>query len=184
MLVECGLLRVELSDGRSCTFRPSLGRIAALDSPSGLVDLFGRLHGAASPAAACEVLSGLCDPEDLEALPALIGEPQPVPGAGIAWAGGAMEEAERVILAQHLLVHGMVGKARPGAKGAAKAGQYADRFNVAEYVAAAIEFASALLDTEMVLTAASSASSVVDGSRSPGCRPCSATMLSTRSCTC
>ena len=38
--------------------------------------------------------------------------------------------------------------------------------------------------TEMVLTAAISASSVFDGRRSPGCRSCSETMLSTSSCTC
>lgn len=136
MLVECGLLRVELSDGRSATFRPSLGRIAALASPSGLVELFGRLHGASSPAAACEVLSGLCDPDDLDALPELIGEPVAGP-QGIAWEGGAMPASERIILAQHLLMHGMVGKARPGAERKAEQGAYSQTFDAGEYIAAA-----------------------------------------------
>lgn len=136
MLVECGLLRVELSDGRSVTFRPSLGRIAALASPMGRVEIFVRLHGASSVPAACEVLSGLCDPGDLEHLPDLIGGPEATQ-TGITWVGGQMPDAERVILAQHLLLHGMVGKARPGSNEKGAQGSYSEAFEAGEYIAAA-----------------------------------------------
>ncbi len=136
MLVECGLVRVTAGDGAEFTFAPSFGRLAALASPEGLVELYASLHGPKAEAAAADVLAGLCDPACTESLPALIGEPEDHP-QGIQWTGGAMPPHERVIIARHLMQHGMVGKARPGAKGAAKAGQYADRFDVAEYVAAA-----------------------------------------------
>jgi hypothetical protein len=136
VLVECGLVRVTAGDGEEITFAPSLGRIAALASPPDLVELFARLHGPKAEAAAADVLAGLCDPACTEALPALIGQPEAT-STGVRWQGGVMPPDERVILARHLLQHGMVGKARPDAKGAAKAGQYAKRFDVAEYIAAA-----------------------------------------------
>lgn len=47
-----------------------------------------------------------------------------------------MPEAEQIVIARHLLRHGMVGKAKPGAAGA-EAGKYAETFNAAEYIAAA-----------------------------------------------
>lgn len=144
MLVECGLVRVTAGDGTEVTFRPSFGRLAALASPEGLVELYARLHGPHAEAAAADVLAGLCDPEDREALPALIFAPagalrplSEVFGSEPPAATVPMPPGVRVIIARHLLQHGMVGKARPDAKGAAKAGQYAQRFNVAEYVAAA-----------------------------------------------
>lgn len=136
MLVECGLLRVELGDERSCTFRPSLGRIGALASPEGLVELFGRLHGQRAEAAACEILAGLCDPDDCHALPDLIGEAAAAT-AGVEWVGGMMPGPERVILARHLMLHGMVGKARPDSTEPAKRGAYTPRFDADEYIAAA-----------------------------------------------
>ena len=136
MLPECGLVRVTAGDGTEACFRPSLGRIAALASPPGLVELFARLHGPSAEAAAADVLAGLCDPEHLEALPALIGEPAGT-DAGVRWEGGAIPPPERVILARHLLQHGMVGKARPGAAGKAEQGHYAKAFDAAEYIAAA-----------------------------------------------
>ena len=46
---------------------------------------------------------------------------------------GTMPAAEQVILARHLMHHGIIGKAKPGKGG----GQYSDRFDAAEYIAAA-----------------------------------------------
>lgn len=136
MQVECGLVRVTAGDGTEATFRPSLGRIAALASPEALVELFARLHGPGAEAAAADVLIGLCDPDDAPALQALIGEPEATP-AGLRWTAGAMPGPERVILARHLLQHGMVGKARPGAQEKAEQGRYSARFDAGEYIAAA-----------------------------------------------
>ena len=136
MLVECGLVRVTAGDGTEATFRPSLGRIAALASPPALVELYARLHGPQAEAAAADVLAGLCDPEDLGALPALIGEPQPAP-AGVMWTDGAMPGPERVLIARHLMQHGMCGKAKPGGEQPAERGRYSATFDAAEYIATA-----------------------------------------------
>lgn len=138
MLPECGLVRVTAGDGTEATFRPSLGRIAALASPPGLVELFGRLHGAKAEAAAVEVLAGLCDPEDFDALPNLIGgekiNPADPTGPALEKYVGAISPAEMVILARHLMQHGMAGKARPES---GQGGRYAQSFDAAEYIAAA-----------------------------------------------
>lgn len=150
MLVECGLVRITAGDGAEATFRPALGRIAALASPEGLVELYGALHGAHAETAAADVLAGLCDPENLEALPALIGAPHweaqeseaqtsftlgSVPR--LQFVGGVVPPSERVIIARHLLEHGMVGRARPGGDGRSAQGSYSQSFNAAEYIAAA-----------------------------------------------
>lgn len=141
MLVECGLVRITAGDGAEATFRPALGRIAALASPEGLVELYGALHGPKPEAAASDVLAGLCDPEDLEALPALIGgekvDPKDPTGPALETYAGAVPAAERVLLARHLLEHGMVGRARPGGDGRSAQGAYSQQFNAAEYIAAA-----------------------------------------------
>lgn len=130
MLVECGLVRATTSDGAEFTFRPSLGRIASLADPAGIVRLYGRLFGERATEAAAEVLIGLCDQDDLAPL---IGEPDAAPD-GVRWIGGAMPPAERVIVAQHLMRHGIVGKARPSAEGE---GAYSDKFEAAQFIAAA-----------------------------------------------
>ena len=133
MLVECGFVRATTADGAEFTFTPSLARIAALGSPREIVALFDRLHGPAAPQAAADVLAGLCDQDDPSPL---IGEPVPTPD-GVRYAGGAMSEAERVIIAKHLLQHGMVGRARPGGRRVAEQGAFVEEFRASEYIAAA-----------------------------------------------
>lgn len=130
MLVECGLVRATTSDGAEFTFRPSLGRIASLADPAGIVRLYGRLFGKRAPEAAAEILVGLCDQDDLGTL---IGEPEAT-SDGIRWNGGAMPPDERVIVALHLMKHGIVGKARPSAEGE---GEFNDKFEAAQFIAAA-----------------------------------------------
>lgn len=120
-------------DGAEACFRPSLGRIAALGSPQRIVELFAALHGPKAQAAADDVLAGLCDPEDIQALPALIGEPKVTPD-GVRLDGGAIPPGERVILARHLMRHGVVGTASPEKTGS---GGYSDRFEASEFIAAA-----------------------------------------------
>jgi hypothetical protein len=137
VLVECGLVRVTAGDGTGATFRPSLERIASLGTPSGIVELYARLYGPNAEAAAADVLAGLCDPEDAEALPALIGEPVAAP-QGVRWAGGAIPDEERLVLARHLMQHGMVGKAKPGATRNAERGSFSPTFDAGEYIAAAV----------------------------------------------
>lgn len=131
MLVECGFVRVQSGAGQEWTFCPSLGRIAALGSPTEVVDLYAQLHDAARAAQAARyVLAVMCEQDD----------PTPVVGwhdaDTMTEQPGAMPAGEQIVIARHLMLHGMVGQARPMGAGAAQ-GQYTDRFDAAEYVALA-----------------------------------------------
>ena len=126
MLIECGFVRAVAPDGTEYTFTPSLGRIASLGDPHSIVKLYADLHGPRAEIEAGYVLACLCDQDD----------PTPL----IGWIDsdglrnpGTMPTAEQVILARHLMHNGIIGKAKPG-KGN---GQYSDRFDAAEYIAAA-----------------------------------------------
>lgn len=127
MLVECGFVRAMASDGREFTFTPSLGRVAALGNPHEIVALYAALHGAKAETEAAYVLAGLCDQEDPASL---IGWHDDA----LRWHDGEMPAAERVIIAKHLMQHGIVGKARPAASGS---GKFSDTFHASEYIAAA-----------------------------------------------
>lgn len=126
MLVECGFATATTSEGVEYSFTPSLGRIAALGSPQEIVRLYAGLHGPSAAKDAAYILATLCNQED----------PTPL----IGWkddAGdhsGLMPESEQIIIARHLMHHGIVGKAKPGNKGD---GKYSDKFEAAEYIAAA-----------------------------------------------
>lgn len=126
MLIECGFVRAVAPDGNEYTFTPSLARIASLGDPHSIVKLYADLHGPRAEIEAGYVLACLCDQDD----------PTPL----IGWIDsdglrnpGTMPAAEQVILARHLMHHGIVGKAKPSKGG----GQYSDRFDAAEYIAAA-----------------------------------------------
>jgi hypothetical protein len=133
VLVECGFTRATAGDGRSWTFTPSFERIAGLGSPHEIVDLFASLHGEDAAQAAAYVLACLCDQDD----------PTPLIGwhdltdDAPQWVPGVMPAAEQVIIARHLMQHGICGKARPEAQQKAQAGKYSERFDAAEYIAAA-----------------------------------------------
>lgn len=129
MLVECGFVKAETSDGREFTFTPSLARIAALGDPHEIVACFAALHGPNAAPEAAYVLACLCDQDDPSPL---IGCREPE-----GWTAGLMPAAEQIVIARHLLRHGMVGKAKPGAAGREQAGKYAETFDAAEYIAAA-----------------------------------------------
>lgn len=131
MLVECGFVKAETPDGRSWTFTPALGRIATLGQPRQIVELYADLHDPERAAEAARyVLASLCDQQDDEdgATP-LIGwldealQPHP----------GAMPAAEQIIIARHLMQHGISGKARPGGRATA-GGRYAEAFDAAEFI--------------------------------------------------
>lgn len=129
MLVECGLVRATTDDGLEYTFRPSFGRIAALGSPHEIVELYARLQGPDAAQTAAYVLAGLCDQEDASAL---IGWRDDE-----GWHDGKMPPSERVIIARHLMHHGIIGRARPDSADPGEAGAYADTFDASEFIAAA-----------------------------------------------
>lgn len=129
MLVEHGFVRAEAADGRTWAFAPSLGRVATLASPAGIVDLFAELHGPRAAEVAGEVLAAFADEApDLHDLIGWRGED--------GWHDGLMPPAERVILAQHLMQHAVSG--RPDPKAArSEGGDYARTFDAAEFIALA-----------------------------------------------
>lgn len=140
MLVECGFVRAAAATGAVVSFTPSLGRIAQLGTPHEIVALFAALHGPDAAQDAAYVLAGLCDQEDGSALIGWHDE------AG-AWHDGEMTPAERVIIARHLMQHGICGVAKPS--GGDGAGRFSDRFDAAEYVAAArVHFGLSSADAE------------------------------------
>ena len=126
MLIECGFVRAVAPDGAEFTFTPSLARIATLGNPHEIVGLYAALHGPQAEREAGYILACLCDQDD----------PTPL----IGWIDsdglrhpGTMPASEQVVIARHLMHHGIVGKANPSKGG----GQYSDRFDAAEYIAAA-----------------------------------------------
>lgn len=125
MLVECGFVRATAAEGSEWTFLPSFGRIASLGSPQEIVKTFADLHGPKSVDTATYVLATLCEQDD------------PTPLVGWLDSQGAhagmMPASEKVLIARHLMQHGIVGKARPG-KGD---GKFADSFDASEYISAA-----------------------------------------------
>jgi hypothetical protein len=125
MLIECGYVRATAGDGTEYTFAPSLSRIASLGTPQQIVSLYADLHGPRATQDAAYVLACLCEQDD----------PTPLIGwsDGDGQHPGAMPADEQIIIARHLMQHGIVGKARPGTK----AGAYSDSFHAAEYIAAA-----------------------------------------------
>ena len=125
MLVECGFVRAVASDGAEFTFRPSLARIAALGTPQEIVSLYAGLHGPRAAQDSAYVLACLCDQEDATPLVGWMDEQ--------GFHAGLMPPDEQIIIARHLMQHGIVGKAKPGGKG----GEYSDSFKAAEYIAAA-----------------------------------------------
>lgn len=134
MLVEFGSVSIEDREGRVWTFNPSFARIADLGSPEGIVTLFAELYGASASDSARYVLACMCDQDD--ATP-LLGWLEPGEGTALTWCPGTMSAAQQVVIARHLMQHGIAGKARPGDVENEGDGQYADRFDAAEYVAAA-----------------------------------------------
>lgn len=100
-----------------------------MGSPRELVQLFTAVHGPDAAKHAPYVLACLCEQEDASEL---IGWHAPS-----GYVLGAMPAAEMVVIAQHLLRHGMVGMATPEGQSKPQQGKYAATFDAAEYIAAA-----------------------------------------------
>ncbi len=133
MLVECGFTSAATEDGQEFTFRPSFGRIASLGDPHEIVSLYAALHGPRAEAEAAYVLACLCDQEDPTPLIGGVKTFPKEPGRQDEIILPAMSASEMVLIARHLMKHGIVGTAKPGTQD----GKYSDSFNASEYVSAA-----------------------------------------------
>jgi hypothetical protein len=77
------------------------------------------------------VLAALCDQPDPFDLIGYVGVREN--GRDLERVPGLMPAAEMVVMAQHLMHHGIVGKAKPGGQGT-QHGKYSDRFDASEFV--------------------------------------------------
>lgn len=128
MLIAHGYTRATTAGGE-WTFAPAFARLADLGTPREIVALYAELHGPAPGMAARYVLGTLCEQDDC--LPLLgwveLTEPAPTHHPGL------IPEVEQVILARHLMRHGIVGTPQPGGP----AGEFSEAFDPAAYIAAA-----------------------------------------------
>ena len=136
MLVECGFVQVWAGED-AWSFTPSLARIASLGGPREVVALYAALHGPRAAEEAGYVLGCLCDQEDPTPLIGWRDADDPAASLGGGLHAGLMPDAEKIVIARHLLQHGMVGKARPEGEAPAEKGAYSETFDASEYIAAA-----------------------------------------------
>lgn len=115
---------------------PSFVRIASLGYPHEIVGIYAALFGARAAEAARYVLACLCEQDDVTPL---VGWTEPGTGEKDfpTVHAGAMPEAEQVLIAQHLMRHGISGRSMPGGGGTVGGGEYSATFDVADYVSIA-----------------------------------------------
>lgn len=132
MLIAHGYTRATTAGGE-WTFAPAFARLADLGTPREIVALFAELHGPSPGMAARYVLGVLCEQEDCLPLLGYV-----TIGSTAHWEApthhpGLIPEVEQIILARHLMRHGIAGTPQPGGP----AGEYAQEFDPAAYIAAA-----------------------------------------------
>lgn len=134
MLAECGYTKATTPDGAEYTFAPSFVRIASLGHPHEIVGIYAGLFGARAMENARYVLACLCEQDDMTPL---VGWTQPGEGEKDAPIvhEGIMPAAEQILIAQHLMRHGIAGRATPDGQGVG--GQFSTVFDVSEYVSTA-----------------------------------------------
>lgn len=120
-------------EGREYIFRPSFCRLATLDTPKGLIDLYTDVQKRTKVGfqAALYVLTHFidCEPEDAQKL---LGYYREVRGKTRYISGKIREPEDIQTLALHLLTNAMVGKP------SRKRGAEADKFDTMEYVGFAV----------------------------------------------
>lgn len=127
MLVEHGFTTATDSHGGVWSWRPSFGRVSRLGGPCELVGLYAGLFGSKAAEVAAYILCGLADQDDLTPLVGWVDET-------CVRHAGLMPESEQVLIARHLMRHGLVGKATPRK---ADSGQYSAEIRLDEFVAIA-----------------------------------------------
>jgi len=152
MLVEHGFVRAQLPDGREWTFTPSLGRMESLGQserddaavgfdPTIPVRIYAELHGPQALKAARVVLRHLWDggedhidgalgffaPGPLRPLQSVFGGDPP------AWIDGGIPDDEQIIIARHLMQHGICGRPE-GEAGQEGGGRYSESFKAGEFI--------------------------------------------------
>lgn len=117
-LTEIGQVGIMTGDGREYVLHPSLFNMAAIGSPEEIVSTYAALHGSDAINAARVVILACGGDHEL---------------TGCYGETGEMPDADQIIIARHLMQHGIVGKV----KKSGGSGKYSPRFDAAEYILAA-----------------------------------------------
>lgn len=126
VLTEIGQVEAIREDGVAVTFTPSFLHMAAIGSPFEIVQTYSDLFRPTTMVEAARAVLWAClDDEDH-------GEAM----LGVAGGIGAIPAHEQVILARHLMKHGVSGgNAKPGKK---SEGEYSPVFDPSEFIDAAM----------------------------------------------
>lgn len=125
-LTEIGHVRIVTGRGDECLLVPSLAHIAAIGSPQEIVRTYADLH---------DHRPGVARLAALMVVYACAGEADPSEIVGHYAEPGPMPLDELLVIARHLMRHGIVGKQRPTKK---TEGGYSDKFDASEYIDAAM----------------------------------------------
>lgn len=125
MLTEFGSVKIE-ANGIEWTFEPSFANIARIGTPQEIVSAYADLHGPDSERIAVWVIACCAPDDDITDLLGWHDES--------GWHQGAMPVNEQIVIARHLMRHGIIGTAKPSNGD----GKYSDSFNAGEYVCAAM----------------------------------------------
>jgi hypothetical protein len=129
MHIDIGHVRVATGDGREFTLIPSLAAMSHIGDPREIVRVFHELHHPMmrrARNAAILVIWSCCDEDAISDL------------TGDAFTQGTWPDSEMLIIAHHLMRHGIIGTAKPKASSRRDQGQYAERFDPSEYIDAAM----------------------------------------------
>lgn len=124
---ELGEVGVHLQDGREFVFSPSFASMARIGTPRDIVVTYSELYAQNPLQAAALVLHSCCNADCSD----LTGWLEDRNGK-LKWRQGRMPLAEMVILARHLMFHGVVGQRGESS------GEYSPTFDPSEWVDSAM----------------------------------------------
>lgn len=136
ILADIGEVGVHKEGGDKVVFRPSFYAVSKLGSPSEIVQLFYRVMSAETEAQAFEDsvhVLWCCTEQDATELTGFWGSEDD----RVLWVPGMMGAAEVVILARHLLTHGVTGDIKKRRKKKEKA-EYMSEFDAASFASLAM----------------------------------------------
>lgn len=137
ILADIGEVGVHKEGGETVTFRPSFYAVSKLGSPSEIVQLFYRVMSAETEAQAledCVTVLWCCTDLDVSHLTGFWG----VEGGRLAWVPGMMNPSEIIILARHLLKHGITGDLSKRRRKKTEKPEYMQEYDAASFAALAM----------------------------------------------
>lgn len=131
ILTETGQVEAMRGDGVGIVFTPSFFAMAEIGSPAEIVQTYADLFDPKRMASAAYCVLASCANEDGH-IHTMLGYTDAETGEYVA---GSMPIAEQVIIARHLMLHGVSGGKSNSEK---SSGKYSPTFDVSEYIDAAM----------------------------------------------